>query len=692
MKECKDLLKEIKIDWHQALGETSNPLHLALKVSSNFVLHKEFHAMLHRLETAMEKIIVENFQGFHDSFQIFNSYREKNKTILDLYSKIDTKLEMLDLTDASRGRQNADINEIEAKYKICAMIVEARNHYKSFLVSEDPDRKAILLVKALTILSTQQLAQLSGVFEYYKVVLKSYEKYMNEVHGKLLDFIIRNKVDNTKYFGVVLSLESITTFAEFCRQNFYKETCALIEETIMGLSENDDEILDTLCKKIAEIIERILDNMQFIIKKVKNCFVEVEQKDFFGKRKSDMKFIFDIANCTDVLKDIIRKFIEKYTVEPEECGAFEIESTNYTVDISEICDKKSSLYHRLLAYEYRKPKRNAKFTLIVPINPETALILLKYTRNQEMRSFIHQLIESRLFSDASIDKKMEEINKMLKVVELQPFGDHSSLGATLVQVLNSCVSVEEERKIKGFLKKKTFITFLRIFDTIFTSNFLKNTEFKDFLEKMGAHNDKDGKEGSESNAKNSNYNAMSFIVPLKEFKNLLINECIRSTCLFIKKEKYMAICGVIETLTHIRKSIESKETDFLIEIFRIAFIRVGLIDFFYHFDLLYRQGNYSFYLRICCDIIENFTFAENKRQEIFFLEFEECFEHYCKMNVPSINVKSKTELSTFVDTLLVFAEIVDSKIDISKVIGFFKEVQNDKATDAQGRILSQKIS
>ncbi|KAM0680324.1 hypothetical protein GINT2_001379 [Glugoides intestinalis] len=692
MKDCKDILKEIKIDWHQALGETRNPLHLALKISSNFVLHKEFHAMLHRLEAAMEKIIVDNFQGFHDSFQIFSSYREKNKAILELYSKVDRKLEVLDLGDGSHKRQNADIKEIEAKYKICAMIVEARNHYKSFLVSEDPDRKAILLVKALMILSNQQLSQIAGVFEYYKIVLRTYENYMKEVHGKLLEFVIRNNIENIQYFGVILSLESITNFAVFCSENFYKETCAIIEEIIISLSENDEDVLDILCKKIAEIIERTLDNMQFIIKKVKHCFVEVEEKDFFGKRKSEMKFIFDISGCMSILKEIIKKFIEKYTVELEECGVFEIESTNYMVDISEVCDKKSSLYHRILSYEYKKPKRNTKFTLIAPINPETALILLKYIKNQEMRNFIHQLIESRLFSDASAEKKMEEINKMLKVIELHPFGDHNDLGATFVQILNSCVAVEEERKIKGFLKKKTFITFLRIFDAIFTSNFLKKPEFKDFLEKMCAHNDKDTKDDAEGHLKSVNYNAMNFIVPLQEFKSLLINEYIRSTSLFIKKEKYLAVYSVIETLMHIRMSIESKEADFLISLFKIAFTRLALIDFFYHFDLLYRQGNYSFYLRICCDIIDNFTFSENKRLDMFFKEFEECFDHYCRMNVPSINVKNKKELSMFIDTLLIFAEIVDGKINISKIIEFFKEVQNENVTDAQGRILNQKIS
>lgn len=435
MEEGKDILKELKVDWDQTLRESFNPLQMALKVSSNPSRHREFHGMLHRLEQAMDKIISSNFQGFSEAFETFSNYKKMNGFILDTYSDMESRLLSLKIfkdvpPNESLLTVGLENQEVKAKYEICAMIADARNLYKSFLASQDPIRKSELIVRALSILGDPRLSQIKGVFEYYKIVLRSYHQFSDEINGKLLDFIVRNELENSHFYNVIVDLESISKFDDYCLKYFEKEVFRLLEDIILATSENAGEesvvntrqdgsvmsVLEVLCMGVSKAVESIIDNMTFVINKSSAMFVRAEQEDFFGKKKSELNFIFDLSGCMNAIKDVLRKFLDRYSFEPEKNDQFDINFIADTLDYTKVYDENSPIYQRMMKSSKRMARSDNTFTLITPINPETISLLLKYIQNQEIRSFLYQTVETRLFSDAIVEAKASKIQQITEEI------------------------------------------------------------------------------------------------------------------------------------------------------------------------------------------------------------------------------------------------------------------------------------
>ncbi|ELA42245.1 uncharacterized protein VICG_00644 [Vittaforma corneae ATCC 50505] len=435
MEEGKNILKELKVDWDQTLHENFNPLQMALRVSSNPSKHREFHGMLHRLEQTMDKIISSNFQGFSEAFQTFSDYKQMNNTILNTYCDVENKLASLHIIEVLPSNENvlaADLEnqEIKAKYEICAMIADARNLYKSFLVSQDPTRKSELIVKALSVLGDPRLFQIKGVFEYYKIILRSYQQFSDEINKKLLDFIVRNEIENSHFYNVVVDLQSISKFDDYCLKHFQKEVFRLFEDIILVTSKsiNDEDpinvqqggnrisMLEVLCVKIAKAVECIIDNMSFIINKSSAMFVKVDQEDFFGKKKSEANFIFDLSGCMNALRGVLRNFLDRYSFEPEKSDQFDINFIADTFDYTKVYDENSSIYQRLMKSSKKIVRNGSSFTLITPVNPETISFLLKYIQNHEIRSFLYQTVETRLFSDAILNSKIGKIQQIINEI------------------------------------------------------------------------------------------------------------------------------------------------------------------------------------------------------------------------------------------------------------------------------------
>lgn len=759
MEEAKNILKELMIDWDQCVYENFNPLQLAMKLHFNANLHKDFHTMLYRLEQIMDKIVISNLTGFSEAFKIFERYKNTNMEVLNGYSFIEEKLDGLVIMDDSSGDQflgkfNTETPEFKAKYDLCAMIVDARNLYKSFLVSEDPEVKSKAIVRALTILGDRKISQIKGAFEYYKIVWKSYQMYSDEVSRNLLRFIINNEPENTLFFNIIISLETISRFDDYCQQNFQKEVFKLFEGFILEIKEtavytNDEHpdpvmgkcgsetylnnekiaktsttnaILDLLCEKIANSIEWIVENMDFITNKSSNLFIQADQEDFFGRKKARINFIFDRSGCIAAIKTVLKKFIERYAFEPEKNENLDMGHILDVTDYSKIYDENSSILQRIANNSKKMAVTNENFTLITIVTTEVVSYLLKHIKNHEIKSYISQVIETKLFSDAMVEQKIGRIRNLLENITEDNYTKMLAEGHTnffsvrirsfveieLTEILDNCIAVEEERRVKLYLRKSLFFFLLHLYDKLFVSTFIKEDSFKDFLNRIDQYynqkplnspgGDSDKRfpifdEDEESIFGVKNYSATAFVVSLDQFEKLLVDRHISKSDLFLNPRKYIGLTSLINLLKLLKDRFSCKEIFFLIDLYELSLLRQLLLDFFYYFDLLYRQSSYYYYLKPCCEILEiENGLPEDGRRDIFVKDFETCFSSYCKNNIPSIFVKNRKELEQFIDVLGIFAENISERIDISGVVEFFQDVLKGRPKGAQGKMLRQKIS
>lgn len=303
---------------------------------------------------------------------------------------------------------------------------------------------------------------------------------------------------------------------------------------------------------------------------------------------------------------------------------------------------------------------------------------------------------------------------------MQGRGYCSILGSELIGILDSCIPVEEGRRIRACIRRCLFPSLLHLYDEIFISSFVKREDFKNFLEKTdqyyGQHyeqchghtEDKAQGDGlfktihgsyAEANGnagglfKSKSYNASTFVVPMDQFKKALINDHIRKSDILADPKRYARLSSLINLLKSLKDRLESKEINFLLELYELSFSRQLLLDFFYYFDLLYRQGSYFYYLKLCCEILEiKEEIGDNEMRIGFVSDFEDCFENYCKNNIPSIVVKNRRALDQFIEALSLLAEIEGEGIDISRVLEFFKNIQKDKPDSSKAKILLQKIN
>ncbi|ELA42246.1 uncharacterized protein VICG_00645 [Vittaforma corneae ATCC 50505] len=199
----------------------------------------------------------------------------------------------------------------------------------------------------------------------------------------------------------------------------------------------------------------------------------------------------------------------------------------------------------------------------------------------------------------------------------------SMVGSELIDILDGCMPVEEGRRIKTYIRRSLFLSLLHLYDEIFVSHFVKREDFRSFMEKVNQHYDqcyahhedtgddktqiKDGclKAASSNYLRTSendglfklkNYEASTFVVPMDQFKTALINDHIRKSDILADPKRYAGLSSLIGFLKSLRCRFESREISFLLELYELSFSRQLLLDFFYYFDLLYRQGSYFYYL------------------------------------------------------------------------------------------------
>lgn len=669
MESFKELVNEIQVDWDIALQSNFNPLKLTLKVLGNSNTQKDFNETFHRLHLAMNKIVKSNFESFSESFKSFERLNIKNKEIIDKYEQINAILNEIPYLHENLNLISLNATEdYECKkaYEICTDIVEARNFYKEFCLTEDPKRKSKLIVKSLGILKDQQYSQIKGVFEFYKIVYKGYLDYCNQIHTNLLDFAVKNIVSNFQYFPIVIELRSISLFNDFCSEKFYQKVFDYVEETISNSQQIKDCSIELLCRDVAEVIEKTVSNMWILISRFSNLDV-ADEEDYFGKVKNKKGFIYEIDRSIDVAKQILSKFIDLYSFEFEPENSFDISYISDSVDFSKTFKTDLPVYKRLTASAAQKISRG-QFTILTGTCPQIAETLLLFVKTPEIRMFLQEIVQNKKFSGPFLQGKIQEIDNFFFDLDIENLEKLKSL---ILESLECALPPNSVTELKNYLNKKLIKEFAKIYDQMFQSELIKKPKFNSFLEK--------------TQIENPRITVDELICTIEELQCSLIEKPINKKTLFSKTNKYKISREMIDVLKSFEEKLDSKEMKFLVELFSKSLRRQCVVDFFYFYDLLYRQGNYQYYMKMCFEVIEEI------KSHYILEDLEKCFLYYNRMNVQSIKAKNHRELEELVEFLKIFYEIIGPEFNIVKTIEFFKNALNGQSNDKQGRILQKKI-
>lgn len=177
------------------------------------------------------------------------------------------------------------------------------------------------------------------------------------------------------------------------------------------------------------------------------------------------------------------------------------------------------------------------------------------------------------------------------------------------------------------------------------------------------------------------------------FRICLFKKYINKKDLFLNKKKYQILICMINSLEILSNKIDSKELFKTYNIYLNTFIRQIHIEFFYFFDLFYRQGNGKFYIKqMLRELQDIYEFSENSK---YFEGLYESIRYYCIHNTSMIYVTKREELENFINDLKILDEIM-GEIDFYNGLGnlyiFLNESMNGTETSEEGKKLYQKIN
>lgn len=762
LKNCKEIVKELKVDWDTTIADSFNPLHLALQLNANSNLNTEFRDMSHRLEFFLDKVIALNFRGFSESLNGFFSFRDLNKETLETLDLCEDNA--MRVKEWRFDRINVDFEKeniecLRKKYDVCKKIMEGRNSYKMYQNTEDVARKSVLIGQCLEALNDQSLLQIRGVFEYLKILKKSFLETCNEVNQKLFDFIFRNEIDSLVYFKSLMNMGAIAQFDEYCKQHFDRSVFNEIERTIMRRYKTalpsclSDPLLEleSLCSEVCKRVESIVENMETIVKRCSQVFAVSHEEDFFGAKKDKVHFVMAMDPALECIKQNLEKFIECYSKEEMELAdKIDVYDGVDDTEYSEVY-KDSPICGRLQQTEGVSNFAKKHFTVITVPSDQIVGCVLSNVRNPHLRSFVRQLAEGSYFSSASVEKNMFRVDSAFRGnwMDSDPNTGKTKLLVEARDIIRSCRSIEEERRVKVHFRKKLLGNVIAEYTKVFTSEFVKKpvcVQVEGLQDKSASYDKrrgdsririgilprnnkisgsrKDGKAGGINNDTddlssisgvsdtNGSQSAMqtsnqlhgrsllpddckvsSYVVPYDEFNEMLITNHIDRNDLFDNEQKYLRVVSLIDTLQDLECLINSSEARFICKLYSESLKNQALLDCFYYFDLLYRQGNYSFYMKKMIGILR----VVYQISGLKYLErFEETLEYYCVKNVYSIGVKNRKELDKFIANLEILSEVLDElglSFKLDDLVRFFREGKSiEKFGEKYTNILNQKIA
>lgn len=678
------IVKELKVDWDTVLNDEFNPLHIALALNKGTIPATTFRDMFHKLENAMETIISQNFQGFSDSVLSYNLFHSQNKMLLD---------QLININNISLEKNNEfPIKEITeeftsteyfcAKYEICRKLMDIKLTYEEYDSTEQTLKKCYQLVKCLDLVDNKEYVKIKGVFEYRKLIYKSYLALTEKINMEIFDFIFYNKINNSfKCLLVLGSLYEVETFVKTYFSSYLYDT---IENIILNMYKGKVN-LEKLCKLIMTKIENIIKNYGTIVELTLNNFkLQKTKEDFFGNQNESYLYVTKVEKILDIIKEELTKFINKYSLSTELDNKFSLESIIDVVDYTKIYNDDYNIFKNKNAINAKKSKinnGNTQYTLIATPKIDVAAYLLKYTKNSVLRIFLNKRVETE-YTKFKLEKNKKRIDVVFdEEIKFDPNTKHLNLHKDILEILsqkNNNSENKEEKLVDQHLVNHLNRKIVSLFETVFKESFKSKIVVPD-KEKVFMY---DGDKGG-------------FILDFDpDFKESLYKKYINKSSLLLKKANYQKVIYTLNTLNDLDMRLNTRETLRCHEMFLAAFKKQINLEFFYYFDLFYRESNFTnnFYLKKVITIFE--LIYNETHNTLLFDGLYDNLIFYCKNNLNAFNVKVKDDVRQFIKQVKIFDEImgeIEFYDNLDELYEFFNEILEEKSEYEQGKVLQAKL-
>jgi hypothetical protein len=278
MEEIESVVKELRIDWDEAICEDYNPLKYAIALDERDSFgSSNFRDMYHKLERAMEKIIEKSYQGFSDSIL---TYREAFKLNRECMTNIENIIEKCEIINScvnvdlgALEKEKNDVELIKNTHEILHNLKEIRDSIKT--IRNMIDRGEYLLASSVTknaILKFDgnQFGQIKGV-RYLRSELQEKERVLTKmVADELLSYIFEKENEGTAHLRCIFILNSLEFVDNYIFRNSRKMIFLGIQRVI---AESDSEMerrgnrIEALVKSVANYIYMILVRFSLLLEK-----------------------------------------------------------------------------------------------------------------------------------------------------------------------------------------------------------------------------------------------------------------------------------------------------------------------------------------------------------------------------------------------------------------------------------------
>ncbi|OQS55049.1 hypothetical protein EHP00_1807 [Ecytonucleospora hepatopenaei] len=680
--ELETLIKELKVDWDTVLTDEFNPLYLSLLINKGTISSAKFRDMYHKLENAMEKIISQNYKGFSDSVLAYNKFYNQNKELLNVLSETEQIVNEKEY-DFEIDQITNDFTKTEyfsAKYEICRRLMDIKLTYEEYESCEQTLKRCYQLVKCLDLVDNKEYVNIKGVFEYRKLIYKSYMELTESINMEIFDFVFFNKINNS--FKGLLILGSLYELEVFVKTYFRIFLYNAIEEIILKMYQ-EKVVLEKLCKLIMKKVENIIKNYETIIElTLKNFKLKKTESDFFGNQNEPYHYVTKLECILDIVKDELGRFINKYSVSTEFDNKFSLESIIDNVDYNKIYPEDYNIFKNKKNEDdqsfLQTINSSMEYTLIITPKIDIAAFLLKNTTNSVLRIFLNKKVETE-YTKFKLEKSKKKLDFIFEEeIKCDPNNKTLSIYKDIQDILQQQKFNDDQKSydkhLVSHLNKKIIKLFENIFDEIFVSKIVVPDRKKIFMY--------DGEKGG-------------FGIGFEEeFKESLYKKYINKSSLLLKKSKYQKAIYSLNMFKDLDHELNTRETLRCYEVFYNSFKKQLNLEFFYYFDLFFREGNFTqnFYLRKIVSVFE-FIYSETQNTSLFEGLYDNLI-YYCKNNLNVLNVKTKEDVKLFIEQVRIFDEImgeIEFHENLDDLYVFFDEILENKSNDENGKILQAKL-
>ncbi|ORD98983.1 hypothetical protein A0H76_1603 [Hepatospora eriocheir] len=677
-KQYKKILNEIRIDWETLLTDEFNPLHIALAVNKGTIQNAEFREMFHKLEFIMEKIIEVNFKGFSDSVLSYNEYNKQNAEIIEILNESFEASHQVEgnLYIDTISKENKKSEYFKARYEILRELKHIKIMFDEYLNSTEIIKRCNQLVRCLDLIDNKELLKIKGVYEFRLKIYKEYVVLSEEVCMEVFKFIFNNEINVS--FKCCLILGNLHELEVYFYKNFKTFLFNKLESIIINVSKSTDISLETLCKLICNKIDRIILNHQTIVDCVlKNFKLDKNKEDYFGNKDESYSYVTRSDLIISTIEAELMNFIDRYSITIKTQGEFNLENIVDNIDYTKIYPTNYNIYRNdteMSVEESSKAinKSYGTYTLILSPKYEIVPVLLKFVKNAKIRVFLNKKVET-VYTKFRLEKNLNKVEELFKEsAKINTKNSKLVIYESLKNIIDSIKdNSSDSEALKKQIMKKSKEYFQKLYEELFKCKIVTKR-----YETIQVYNGKRG--------------MITEFDPA--FREALSKTILTKGDTFLVKQNYLTALYAFNTIKDLDNKLSIKETNKLYEKWLYTLRRQLNVEFFYQFDIYFREGHYdsNFYFKKITDVL-NLFYSETKMNNLFD-DLYKNIEYYCKVNAGIMKVFNEEDLIKFIKELKIFDEVmgeINFGGDLNELYSFYNQILKGESKDKEGMKLQK---